>query len=311
MNINKILISGRLYDEFKVVIKKFNNKDKQFRFKDENELTEKDFFWADAYVGFKPSEKFTFGNLKWIHSLGAGVDKFIYMKDWKKEVLLTRTIGSFGKQISQYCLSYILRDAQYHQFFINNKSKKIWNQKTPKLIDELNILILGTGHIGCTLAEHFKCFGIEPIGVSLSGNSKKCFKQVFKPNDLCRLLSNIDWIICTLPLTDATYKILNYDVLKYAANVNLINVGRGKVIDEEGLIKALNNRNVNQAVLDVFDNEPISDKSLLWKQERIIITPHIAAVTRVEDGVKCFLDTLNRIENNQLLKNVVDVSKQY
>lgn len=189
MKIDKILISGRLYKQFETVFKNFDNKDKQFKFKSEDELIKEDFFWTDAYVGFGPSEKFTFGNLKWVHSLGAGVDSFLYKKYWKREVLLTRTIGSFGKQISQYCLSYILREAQYHQFFINNKNIKIWEQKTPKLLDKLDMLILGTGHIGCTIAKDLNYFGINPIGISLSGNSKKWFKEVFKPDDLRKLLS--------------------------------------------------------------------------------------------------------------------------
>lgn len=311
MNINKILVTGRLYKELQEAMEKTNDKSKEYRFKNEEDLCREDFLWADAYVGFRPTENFTFGNIKWVHSLGAGVDSFLYKRDWNKEVKLTRTNAKFGEQIAQYCLSYILREAQYHDKFSQDKDNKIWDPKTPKLLSDLKVLILGTGQIGSTLGKHLNYFGISPIGISLSGKTKEYFREVYKPEELKNLLKGIDWIINTLPLTEKTYELINFESLKNATNTNLINVGRAKVIDENGLIRALEEGYINKAILDVFPVEPIEKDSMLWEMDNVIITPHISAVTSISEGVECFIKTLDKIENDEFVENIVDIKKQY
>jgi glyoxylate/hydroxypyruvate reductase len=108
MIINNILVVSPMYKKIQAIIE---SKDllKIFRYVSEEEVTQKDFIWADALVAFNIQTNFEFSQIKWVHSLGAGVDRFLYKKDWNKDVLLTRTICSFGQRIAEYCLSYILK----------------------------------------------------------------------------------------------------------------------------------------------------------------------------------------------------------
>jgi D-2-hydroxyacid dehydrogenase (NADP+) len=311
MNIEKIIIAGPVYQEMKNSIAN-SGVNKHFRFLSEKEVTWEDFNWADAYVGFRPTSNFHFGHLKWVHSIGAGVDGFLFNRKWDKDVLLTRTITSFGRRISEYCLSYILMDIQYHDTFKQQQSIKKWKTIEPKLVSEHKVVVFGTGEIGQELAKILSSLGVDVYGVSRSGTQKQYFHKVIKSEKADQLLSQCDWVINTLPLTVYTEKMFNEDLFNCLHNACFINVGRGASVDEKALIKALDNRNLRLAVLDVFKNEPLPQDSGLWERPGVIITPHIAALTTANEAVDCFLQTLEQIERgNVSVKNIVNIEQGY
>ncbi|WP_163192397.1 D-2-hydroxyacid dehydrogenase [Clostridium thermarum] len=309
-DINKIVITGRLYREIgEALVSKIS---KEILCLPEHKVTEKELRWADAYVAFKPTDNFAFYNIKWVHALGAGVDSFLFGRQWKKDVLLTRTICSFGKKISEYCLSYILSDLQHHREFKKNQQEKLWKQLTPQAIGNQTILILGTGVIGSEVAKSLSYFGAEVIGVSLSGKTVNNFNRTIKFSDVQEYLSRVDWLINTLPLTESTQGIIDDNIFKYLNSAGFINVGRGSTLNEKALLKALVNNNIKIAILDVFPAEPLPLESELWSNSNIIITPHISAITDVDEAVECFLNTLTGIESGETnLKNKVNIKKGY
>ncbi|KOO41107.1 D-2-hydroxyacid dehydrogenase [Priestia koreensis] len=310
MHIQHILVTGRLKSQIKQEIE---NRDlpQTFRFLEEQEVTSADFLWADAYVNFYPIPQFQWGNLRWVHSLGAGVDRFIDLKEWKNDVVLTRTICSFGQKISEYCLSYILQDLQHHHLFQKQQEASEWTPVTPKTLSSQRVVIYGTGEIGQEVARVFSQLGTEVIGVSLSGQKKAHFKHVYKISERSDFLQETDWVISTLPLTEQTYQLFNHQLFQSLSGAGFINVGRGATVVEESLLWALEQPFLRKAVLDVFEEEPLSPESPLWKDERVTITPHISAVTSAEEGIACFLDTLEKINANQILHNQVDLEKGY
>jgi phosphoglycerate dehydrogenase-like enzyme len=125
------------------------------------------------------------------------------------------------------------------------------------------------------------------------------------------LAAQADWIISTLPLTNETSKLFDRAFFSNLNGAAFINVGRGLTVDEQALIEALNSRKIRYAVLDVLDTEPLPETSELWERDDIVITPHISAVTELTEAIACFLDTLKRIENNEVLPNRVDFMKGY
>jgi D-2-hydroxyacid dehydrogenase (NADP+) len=310
MEVRNILVTGRIYQEMEQILLK-EKIDKDFRFVSENEVSREDLLWADAYVGFRPTENFQFGNMKWVHSLGAGVDSFLFNREWKEDVLLTRTICSFGQKISEYCLSYILRDLQCHDVYAWYQLKRQWKQVAPKSIQEQNIVIYGTGGIGQEVAKNLGSLGVKPIGVSRSGTAKPYFSQVVPVSQAADVLVKADWVINTLPLTKETYMLFNDEFFCCLQNAGFINVGRGATVDDEALLNALEKRYVRLAVLDVFTKEPLASDSPLWQHPNVIITPHISALTSPEEAVQCFLTTLKNIEENKPIVNKVDVLKGY
>lgn len=308
--INKILITGRLYNIMEMLLA--NKLDKELRFLSADRVLDSDLKWADAFVSFRPTSNFQFWNMKWVHSLGAGVDSFLYNRTWKRDVILSRTICSFGQKISEYCLSYVLRDLQHHDLFQKSKETKVMKTFEPLAISTQKIVIFGTGSIGQEVARNFRSFGAHVMGVSLSGLQKEHFNQVVPINKVSSILQDANWVINTLPLTLQTDRLFNYDLFKHLNNACFINVGRGASVDESSLFTALDNKNLRLAVLDVFKDEPLAHDSLLWKRPEIIITPHISAVTSPEEAVDCFLSTLKNVDQERFpLINQVEIDKGY
>ncbi|PLS17423.1 D-2-hydroxyacid dehydrogenase [Bacillus sp. M6-12] len=309
MMIKNILIAGNYEEEFKKYVPEYLSK--EFRFLSAEDITENDLSWADAYVGFKPCPSFHLANIKWVHSFNAGVNNYLEIEGLKDHnVLLTRTVCSFGQRISEYCLSYILRELQYHQEFQQKQREKAWEQRTPKMLRDQTIVIYGTGAIGQEVAKTFDFFGANVIGVSQSGKSKHHFNEVSDTASAAHLPSIADWVISTLPLTKETSMMFNKEFFSQL-NGSFINVGRGATVDEDALIEALDTGNLQSAILDVLAEEPLPKNSSLWARENVTITPHISALTELSEAITCFLETLSKVENNEPLPNKVDFLKGY
>lgn len=310
MNIEHIVVVSPNYNEIKKILES-KGLQKKFRFLHEEEVTEEDLVWADAFLAFNLKTTFDYSQVKWVHSLGAGVDSLIFKKDWNKNVLLTRTVCSFGQRIAEYCLSYLLRDIQFHETFQQSQEQKSWQPVTPKLLKDQKVLIYGTGEIGHKTAEVLSSLGVEVYGVSLSGRQKDHFKEVMTFETHFEQLSHVNYIINTLPLTEKTELMFSDNIFNKVLNVGFINVGRGKSLDERALLNALDQKNVRFAVLDVFAHEPLPEGSELWQHPNVRITPHISAVTTPHEAVECFVQTLKNIELNNPLSNKVDIEKGF
>ncbi|WP_121612422.1 D-2-hydroxyacid dehydrogenase [Mesobacillus foraminis] len=308
MNVNHILVAGNFKEEFN---KKMPDQLRhEFRFLPVEKITGEDLDWADVYVGFQPAPDFDLSKINWVHSFNAGVNNYLELSGWSEnQVLLTRTVCSFGQRISEYCLSYVLRDIQYHQEFHEKQRLKKWEKRTPKMIRDQTVVIYGTGDIGQEVAKTFDFFGATVYGISRSGSQKPYFKKVFDTAP-SSILSRADWVISTLPLTPETDKLFNSSFFNQM-NGSFINVGRGATVDEKALIKGLDKGNVQSAILDVLAEEPLPVNSSLWTREDVTITPHISAVTELDEAIQCFLETLRKVENEEVLPNLVDVGKGY
>ncbi|MBO1514095.1 D-2-hydroxyacid dehydrogenase [Metabacillus bambusae] len=310
MIIKNILIVSPMYKEIKRIIES-KKVQKNFRYLLEEEVNQDDFIWADAFVSFNTKSTFDYHHVKWVHSLGAGVDRFLFKKDWNKNVLLTRTVCSFGQRIAEYCLSYILKDLQFHDQFQAYKLQGKWHPITPKLLNEQKVMIYGTGEIGQKMAMIFSSLGVDVYGFSLSGKKKAYFKEVISIDTHFSRLSEMNYIINTLPLTEETEGLFDENIFRQLSNAGFINVGRGASLDEKALLNAINQHQVRFAVLDVFAHEPLPEDNPLWNHKHVTITPHISAVTTPNEGVECFIETLKNIEENKPLHNKVDVKKGY
>ncbi|WP_246943354.1 D-2-hydroxyacid dehydrogenase [Bacillus pinisoli] len=310
MDIKNILIAGRYEEEFNR--QGANQYPYHFLFKKLEDINEEDLNWADVYVGSKPCSGMNISTLKWVHSFNAGVNNFLEISGWlDQDILLTRTICTFGKRISEYCLSYVLKDLQYHQEFQEKQREKKWQPKTPKMVKDQTVVIYGTGEIGLELAKTFTFFGATVFGVSRSGNDKPYFKKVVDLSQSHTIKEKANYIISTLPLTIETNNFFNSAFFCDLHDTVFLNVGRGLTVNESALINALDNGNVRHAVLDVVNVEPLSEHSKLWSRPEVIITPHISAVTEIDEAVSCFFDTLNKIEKEEVLDNKVDLVKGY
>lgn len=136
--------------------------------------------------------------------------------------------------------------------------------------------------------------------------------ELYTSKNFEKFFKKVDYIINTLPSTKETRGLLSGDILKNCEkSPKFINVGRGDIIDENTILSALEKNWISNAVLDVFEIEPLPLESLLWKHPKVIITAHIAARTFAKDISKLFLENLELYLNEKEMKYVVDVNKGY
>jgi phosphoglycerate dehydrogenase-like enzyme len=310
MKIHTVLVAGRMHKELQEMINE-KKLTQTFRFMEEQDVTIEDLNWADALLSFGPTDCFENHSFKWVHSLGAGVDRFLENGKWKKNVMLTRTVCSFGQRISEYCLSYILAELQHHAQFQHQQKQKQWKVVEPKQLSTQTVMIYGTGEIGGRLAAILKSFGVRVIGVSKSGNEKPSFDQVVSISKERDLLKEANWIISTMPLTNETKSYFDQKWMNLVENAYFINVGRGVTVDKGALIGAIEQKRIRKAYIDVFEHEPLKKESSWWRHSHIVITPHISAVTVPKEAVECFVETLQKVEQGEWPSNLVNIERGY
>jgi phosphoglycerate dehydrogenase-like enzyme len=271
------------------------------------------------FAGFFSKELFLAARkLKWIQSWGAGVDRFVLPEVVNSKVTLTNAGGVHPTPISEHVLGIMLCFCRKLHLFIRNQTERKWERyeswTSTEQIEELSgktVGIVGLGRIGTEIAEKAKCLGMRVIATKRdpSRSSPGRVDRLIHPNDLNQLLSESDFVVLSLPLTKDTQGMIGETQLKNMKRTGyLINVSRGKIVQEDKLIKALKQEWIAGAGLDTFENEPLPEDSELWKLKNVIITPHVAGLTPhyLERLTDLFCENLNRFLHGQPLINVVD-----
>lgn len=308
MKINNILVVGTLGIGIKQMVE--NELDLKVKVKEENQVSMSDYLWADCLATYALPQNFSWGNIKWIHTFTAGVNNYVSIP-WKRDVMLTRTINVFGDKISEYVLSYILKSVQLHDKFIEDKKNKRWNEKKPLEMKDNVAMILGTGNIGKDIAKTLKYFGMTVIGVNKSRLQYDNFDEIITFEEINKKGHIVNWVINILPATKYTTGLIDYEFLSNFREIGFINVGRGATVVDNDLIRALDEGLVREAILDVFEKEPLPKDHSFWEYENITITPHISGVTTEEDATRGFMDTLKNILEENKLENIVDIDREY
>ncbi len=147
-------------------------------------------------------------------------------------------------------------------------------------IHEKTIGVIGVGAIGQETAKIAKAFGMTVLGLRHSGKHADFVDEMYTSDQLDLILPQCDYVVVTLPLTKETHHLFTYSQFeKMKRSAFFINIGRGEIVAEEDLIKALQNEEIAGAGLDVFEKEPLGEKSGLWDIENVIITPHTSGST--------------------------------
>ncbi len=228
--------------------------------------------------------------IKWVHCSGAGVDGIEAVFQLPKPVV-TRTLGSLGRQLGSYVLTYLLYHHQRVEKRIELARKKIWAPESvqPRSLEGQRVVILGTGACAQAIARTLASQEMEVIGVSKSGRARPAFNAVNTLSDLPSLLAQADALVMALPQAKSTYHLIQARHFEQAQGLLVINIGRGSVIAEQDLLQAKRSGRIGMLVLDVFEQEPLALDSPFWSEPHVYVTPHVAAVTRLQDIVLDFL----------------------
>ncbi len=270
---------------------------------------------VDFIICWKPTDRVfdEFPNLKVVQSVGASIDHIINSQKINEHIIISRIVDKkLSVDMWEYLLSVVLSEMKNLNFYYKNKANKIWKQKEYKSINDTTISILGLGKIGSYVAEKFAEIGFEVKGWSNSQKEITNVKSYIGKDEFYKCLENSDFLINILPLTKETTEIINKKSLKKIKKGGFfINVGRGEHLNEANLIELLNKKHLSGALLDVFREEPLKDKNILWKQSNLYITPHIASLTNVKSVINQIAENHHRFIANKKLLNVVSLKKGY
>lgn len=260
--------------------------------------------WAYPTGALKP-----YRNLQLIQTLGAGVDQILNDPDRPSNVPVARLEDAgLATQMAQYVSHYVLR---YHRQFDSIEAESSWSKWIPAEYKG-RVGILGAGILGGACAK-----ALLALGYSVSCWRNRLLSMegvnVFTGADgLNALLQQTDILVCLLPLTKKTNRILSAKNLSQMPKGGvLINVGRGAHLDEEALIPLLDCGQLRHAVLDVFDTEPLPDDHPFWSHPQITVTPHISALTVAEFAEGQVLDNIQRCETGQSPQHLVSPERGY
>ena len=258
--------------------------------------------WVEGIIGngiflSHPIEQFT--SLRYIQLTSAGFDRVPMEYVQAHGIEIHNARGVYSIPMAEFAVSGVLQLYKQSRFFYENQKQHKWEKHRGLVeLNEKTVCIVGCGSVGTECAKRFAAFGCNVIGVDLFPYDNSTYKKMVSLDKLNIALSESDIVVLTLPLTEQTRHLMNaerFGVMKLGSI--LVNIARGALVDTMALVEALRDRLVG-AVLDVFEEEPLGEHSLLWNMKNVIVTPHNSFVG---DGNK------NRL-NNVIIDNIKGIS---
>jgi phosphoglycerate dehydrogenase-like enzyme len=254
--------------------------------------------WQDALLAGA-------GRLRLIQSIGAGTDQFPKDALARAGIRLASAQGVNERAVAEHAMALILALARLIPEARDNQAKRVWRGMIGDLArreDELGgktLLIVGLGRIGGRLARLAKAFDMRVVGLRRNpAAGGGAADAVDRMDALAAVLPEADFVALTCPLTAETEKLIDAVALaRMKPSAYLVNVARGRVVDEAALVETLAAGRIAGAALDVTVEEPLPSASPLWAMPQVLITPHTAGETRrYEDNViEILRDNLDRM----------------
>jgi phosphoglycerate dehydrogenase-like enzyme len=265
----------------------------------------------DILLTFRISEELIqrASKLQWIQSLATGVDYIVNLPSLSKKVLVTSTRGIHGPQMSE--MAFLLMFSLNRNFpqMVRNQDQGVWERWPAKLLYQKKVGILGMGVIGEEIAKKSKAFGMSVYGIDIIRREIEAVDYFYGPEDIIKVAAEVDYFIIVAPYTPLTFQIVNEGVLSaMKPTAFLISIGRGELVNEEALIKALNSKKIAGAGLDAFCQEPLPPNHPFWKMKSVIVTPHVGGASDiyVEQALTIFEENLRRFLRGER-KNLINL----
>jgi len=281
--------------------------------------------------------------LRWIQLHSAGADHLLDNPVMQSDVLVTTTSGLHAVRIAEYVFASILAFAYRVPLMLHYQRRRKWPSGRWDLfagleLREQTIGLVGYGSIGREVGRIAHALGMRVLASRRSAGRPAAdheyhrptsdkyhipgtgdpegvlVSRLYPPDKLTEMVAECDFVVVSTPLTPQTRGLINETVLRaMKPNAYLVNVGRGPVVDERALIRALREKWIAGAGLDVFEEEPLPADSPLWEMDNVIISPHVAGFTLRYDerAVEIFTENLRRYLAGERLLNLVDKSRGY
>jgi phosphoglycerate dehydrogenase-like enzyme len=274
-------------------------------------------------ISLRPEQFALCQQLQWIHAPTAAVHQFQFPELINSDVVLTNSTEVHGPVVAEHVIAQIFALAKKIPQIAVLQQKHVWGQETvwnsdphPREVAGATLGLIGVGSIGRRVAQMASAIGMRVIAVRehVEKGTPDEVAQVFSPSQVDELLRQSDFVVIAAPLVPATEQLINaerFSVMKPEAY--LINVGRGRQVNESALFEALRARRIAGAALDVFEHEPLPVDSPLWDLDNLLITPHTAGLTEKlwHRHYSHFSANLRRYLAKEPLQYTVDKHKGY
>jgi len=280
-------------------------------------VTSDDLDWAEVLFGFRKPPVPGWGNIRWVHSIGAGVDGVMQSGDLPERILVTRSSEDFGPAIGEYCIARALAVTQRMRELEAAQQRREWaGTIDPVRIAGTRAVIAGTGMVGRGIARSFAALGCTVDGLSRTGGGAEGrrgseFSTIGLFTDFGRTIKGAQWLVLAVPNTPDTRHLINRERLAECDGAYLINVGRGTVVEESALPEALDKGWISGAALDVFEAEPLPADSPLWSHPKVTVTPHCSGPSTMDGMVGGFVECLAAVERGERPKWAVEHGRGY
>jgi phosphoglycerate dehydrogenase-like enzyme len=260
--------------------------------------------------------------LVWVQAMSAGVDRYVALPGIadNDKLVLTNLKGVHGPAIADHVFGMLLELTRDLRFHAGEQAASRFTREgsgtRPIALQDRTLLVVGLGGIGSEVAQRAHGFGMKVVATrrNAATPAPEWIEHVGPPEELAALLPKADVVVICVPLTKETEKLFDaktIDLMKSGAF--LVNVARGKVVDTQALVAALQSGRLAGACLDVTDPEPLPKESPLWLMKNVVLTPHVASDAELTDerSWAVLKENLRRFAGGEKLENVVDKKAGY
>ena len=254
--------------------------------------------------------------VRWVHAMSAGVDKILFPELIASDVTLTNGRGVFKDSLAEFAIASILHFAKGLRRLVRSQEAGRWEQFDIALIRGQTLGIVGYGEIGRETARLAHALGMKVAATRRKAwaATEPLLERMYPLDRLHEMLGASDYVLAATPLTMQTRGMLGeaeFQAMKDSSVI--INVGRGPVIVETALIRALEENWIQGAALDVFDQEPLPEDHAFYRLPNVLLSPHSADHTAgwAELAMQKFVENFERFRDGQPLQNVVDKRAGY
>ena len=259
--------------------------------------------------------------LQWIHSPAVGVGGLLFREMVNSPIVITNSRGMSADTMAEHVVAVTLALFRNLPLAVVRQSQRVWAQDEisvlgNRTLEHSRVLVVGLGAIGSGVARRMAALGARVTGIRRRVDAPEVpgVSDVLAPTDLRSALPNADVVVIAAPHTRATRGLIGANELA-AMNPGavLVNVSRGRLVDESALASALSARRIGGAALDVFEHEPLPENSPLWNLPNVLITPHTSGfrLDHWDAATDLFAENLRRFETGEPLLNVVDKERGY
>jgi phosphoglycerate dehydrogenase-like enzyme len=260
--------------------------------------------------------------LKWVQAPAVGVGHILSEELIASPIVLTSARGVRARAMAEHVMGMTIALARQLPWLMAKQRAHLWAldeieaSRSIRTLQNRRMGIIGLGAIGLEVAHAASGFGMRVCGIRRRIDEPRppFVEQIFPPDRLSELLASSDVVVLAAPLTPETRQLINVETLSMMKRgAFLINIGRGKLIDDAAVAAALEDGRLGGAALDVFTREPLDPASPYWDLPNVIVTPHMSGA--MEDYwtplVALFSENLRRFERGEPLLNVVDKNAGY